>query len=94
VGEGLGKGLNGGGGGGGDSVPVWVSGDGVTCGGEEVVGVESGLEKSLVRSSGIESRAFLVTFLPSLVPRSKAPAMPTVRPAMKAENELSRTGLG
>ena len=86
MGEGLGKGLNGGGVGGG--------GSGTICGGGGVVGVRSGLEKSLVKSSGIDSRAFLLIFLPSSVPKSKAPAMPTVRPAMKAENELSRIGLG
>lgn len=69
-------------------------GSGVICGGGRGAEVEALLEeKSLVRSSGIESMAFCDSFLPSSVPRSKAPAMPTVRPAIKAENELSRIGL-
>ena len=54
--------------------------------------VVSGDEKSLVRSSGRDLMAFCDNFLPSSVPKSKTPAIPTVRPATKAEKELSRIG--
>lgn len=83
----------GGGGGGGASVLVYLSGEGTTWGAGGV-GVGSGWLNNLVSSSGIDFKAFWDSFLPSSVPSSKAPAMPTVKPAMKAEKELSRIGLG
>lgn len=83
----------GGGGGGGGSMGEWMFGGGVTWGGGGVLGV-LGEEKSLVRSSGMDLMAFSDSFLPSSVPRSRAPAMPTVNPAIKAEKELSKIGFG